>query len=90
MLTQDKNAKRGTVGAGQEIKGCLMQSKNWLKGEQGWNSANGTHEEQNIRLRKQDKSVRNKMEEDRIGSRTTKQKSGSGFSVRESISLVRT
>lgn len=51
-----------------------MQSKNWLKGEQGWNSANGTHQKQNIGLRKQDSIIRNKKEEDGIGSRTAKQK----------------
>lgn len=36
-----------------------------------------THQKQNIGLKKQDPRIRNKKEEDRIGSRTTKQKTRS-------------
>lgn len=65
-----------------------MQSKNWLKGEQGWNTANGTHKKPNAGLRKQDPRIRNKKEEDSIGSRTTKQKSGSAARNESELELV--
>lgn len=77
MLVQGKNARRGAQGQAQEVRGCWIQSKSRVKGEklEQWQCSSDSSDE-NYRVKNYYPRVRNKKEEDRIGSRTTNQKTG--------------